>query len=139
MEVVLTVENFETEVEVQFTVKLDDSNYVKIQQEIEDDELEYKYTVYQNGRKKYTMSLDSEYEGGNTVVKLTTDEDGIRETYKFIKGDNKTIIKYDINGYSYTLHVTSVIDSETNEVIYEYKEKEKDLDWEYRQKNNKNK
>ena len=123
---------YETEVEIEFVVKLDDYNYVKIKQEIENNELEYKYTVYQNGRKQTSMSFESEVEGENTVVKLTTEENGFKETYKFIKGLDKTIIKYDGNGYSYTLFVTSTIDPQTNEVVYEYKVQEKEYDWKYR-------
>lgn len=126
------VDDNETEVEIEFVVKLDENNYVKIKQEVEDDESEYKYTVYKDGRKQTSMSFESEKEDGNIVVKLTTDEAGYKETYKFIKGEEKTIIKYDGNGYSYTLFVTSILDSETDELVYEYKVKEKEYDWEYR-------
>lgn len=125
-------EDNETEVEMEFIVKLDEGNYVRIEQETENDEIEYKYVVYQNGKKQLSMSFESEVENGATVIKLTTDEKGYKETYKFIKGDNKTIIKYSGNGYSYTLYVTSKLDEVTGELVYEYKEYEKEFKWEYR-------
>lgn len=120
------------EVEIEFLVKLDENNYVRIEQEIEEDEVEYKYVIYKDGRKQTSLSFESEVEDGVTFVKLTTDENGYKATYKFIKGENKTIIKYSGNGYSYTLFVTSMLDEETGELVYEYKVDEKEFNWEFR-------
>lgn len=125
-------EDDETEVEMMFVVRLSEGNYVKIEQENEADEVEYKYTVYENGRKKNSMSFEVEEEKGSTFIQLTTTENGYKETYKFIKTVDKTIIKYESKGYSYTLFVTSKLDEATGELVYEYKVKEKDFDWEYR-------
>lgn len=129
------VEDDEEEVEIEFKVQLDENNYVKIEQEIEGDEAEYKYVVYRDGKKYSSLSFESEEENGKTHIKLTTTENGYKETYKFIKDENRTIIKYDSNGYSYTLIVTSKIDEETNELVYEYKVKEKEFNWEFRKDN----
>ena len=131
------IDDNETEVEIEFVVKLDDENYVRIEQETEEDETEYKYVVYKNKKKQLSMSFESEVENGVTVIKLTTDENGYKETYKFMKKDNKTIIKYQGNGYSYTLYVTSTLDSETGEMVYEYKAYEKDFSWKYRKEHKK--
>lgn len=122
----------ETEVEITLIVKLDDKNYVRIDQEVEDDEIEYQHTIYKDGRKYSSIKLSSEEEFGTTVTKITTSENGYKETYKFYKSENKTIIKYSGNGYSYTLFVTSTTNSETGEVTYEYKAKEKEFNWEYK-------
>lgn len=131
------IEDGEEEVEIEFLIKLDETNYVKIEQEVEDDEEEYKYIIYKDGRKYSSMSFKTEVENGATVFKLTTSMDGVRETYKFIKNENKIIIKYSKDKYSYTLFVTSKLDEETNEVVYDYKVIEKDFNWQYRKDNKK--
>lgn len=131
------IEDGEEEVEFEFLIKLDEANYVKIEQETEDDEEEYKYIIYKDGRKYSSMSFSTEVEMGATVFKLTTSIDGVRETYKFIKNENKIIIKYNKDKYSYTLFVTSKLDEETNEVVYDYKVIEKDFNWQYRKGNKK--
>ena len=126
------IDDNEVETETSFRIILDDYNYVRIEQEIEDDETEYKYTIYKNGHKQSSLKFETDIEYGVNVVKLTSEENGNRETYKFIKEADKTIIKYDGNGYSYTLIVTSKIDEVTGEIVYEYKAKEKEYNWEYR-------
>ncbi len=126
------IELDDDEVEINFIVKLDENNYVKIEQEVEEDEVEYKYVVYKDGRKQTSMSFESEEENGSNIVKLTTEENGYKETYKFIKADNKTVIKYTGNGYSYTLFVTSTLDETTGELVYEYKVLEKEFAWQFR-------
>lgn len=130
------IDDFEEEIEVEFTVKLDENNYVKIEQETENDEVEYQYTIYKNGKKFSSLSFEKEEENGATHIKISTTENGYKEIYKFIKGKDLTTIKYEGNGYSYTLFVTSNIDPETNEVVYEFKVKEKDFSWKLN-KNNK--
>lgn len=126
----------EEEIEIKFIVKLDEENYVVIKQEIEDDEIEYEYSVYQNKRKVSTLKFESEEENGKTVVKLTTNENGYKETYKFTKGENYTVIKYQGNKYSYTLVVTTRLDEATGDIVYEYKVKEKEYSWEYHKHHN---
>ena len=114
------------EVEIKFIVKLDEENYVSIEQEIEEGEVEYKYTIYKNGRKVSSLSFEFEEENGKTFVKFsTTNAEGERESYKFIKDKDVTIIKYETRGYKYTLIVTASEDAEGN-VVYDYKVKEKE-------------
>lgn len=121
----------EDEVEIEFIIKLDEQNFVKIEQEIEDDEIEYKYTIYKDGKKYSSLKFETENENGKTHIKLTTEENGFKETYKFIKEDAKTVIKYDGKGYSYTLVVTSSVNEDTGEIIYNYYVKEKDFSYKY--------
>ena len=124
-------EEDDEEVEIKFIIKLDEGNYVSIEQEIEEDEVEYKYNVYKNGRKVSSLNFESEEENGVSHIKLTTtNENGERETYKFIKGEETTVIKYESKGYKYTLVVTSTVDGEGN-VVYDYKVMEKDFTWKY--------
>ena len=113
-------------IEIKFTIKLDENNYVSVEQEIEEDEVEYKYTIFQNGRKASSLTFNSEEEDGNTFVKLTTTNDkGEKETYKFYKSADVTIVKYETKGYKYTLVVTASEDSEGN-IVYDYKVREKE-------------
>lgn len=119
------------EVEIKFVVKLDDDNYVSVEQEFEGTEVEYEYTVFQNRRKVSTLKFKSEEEDGKTCIKLTTtNEQNEKEIYKFIKDAGKTIIKYETRGYSYTLIVTSSVDEEGN-TVYDYIVKEKDFKWQF--------
>ena len=122
------------EVEIKFIIKLDEENYVKIEQEIEEGEVEYEYSIYQRGRKASTLKFETEEENGKTFIKLSTTENGYKETYKFIVDETHTIIQYKGNGYSYTLIVTSTTDEEGN-VTYNYFVKEKDYSWKYEEKN----
>ena len=119
------------EVEIKFIVKLDEGNYVSIEQEIEDNEIEYKYDIYKNGRRESSLKFETEEENGKTHIKLsTTNNLGQTETYKFIKDIDKTIIKYESRGYSYTLIVTSSVDEEGN-IVYDYVVKERDFKWQF--------
>ena len=119
------------EVEIKFVIKLDENNFVSVEQEIEEDEVEYQYNVYKNGRKVSSLNFESEEENGVSHIKLTTtNENGERETYKFIKGEETTVIKYESRGYKYTLVVTNTVDEEGN-VVYDYKVMEKDFAWKY--------
>lgn len=121
----------ETEVEITFIIKLDEANYIKIEQEIEENEVEYKYSIYKDGYKTNSMTFKSEEENGHTYIKLTTNDNGVKETYKFYKSENRIVIKYESKGYFYTLYVTSKLDETTNEIVYDYKVKEKEFDWKY--------
>lgn len=121
----------EDEVEIEFIIKLDENNYVKIEQEVEEDEFEYKYTIYKDGRKYSSLKFESENENNVIHVKLTSEENGFKETYKFIKEADKTIILYQTKGYSYTLVVTSSENAENGEVVYNYYVKEHDYTYKY--------
>jgi hypothetical protein len=121
------------EVEIKFVVRLNEENFVTIEQEIEENEVEYKYEVFKNGRRDSSLSFKSEEEDGKTFIKLTTTSlDGERETYKFTKGEDVTIIKYESKGYSYTLIVKASVDAEGN-IVYDYKVKEKEgFNWNHK-------
>lgn len=113
----------ENELEMTIRIIKDDNNYVVIEQEIEKNEVEYEYTVYKNGRK--TLSLSMEVENNNEVeIKFTTNENGVKETYKFsketISGNEVIKIKYQSTSTNYTIKVKAITDTTTNEVIYEY-------------------
>ena len=127
------VEEDDEEVEIKFIIKLDDENYVKVEQEIEEDEVEYKYDVYKGRRMEYSLKFESEEENGKTIVKLsTTNEKGNMETYFFVKEDDKTVIRYQSRGYSYTLIVTASEDAEGN-IVYDYKVKEREgFNWNHK-------
>ncbi len=56
------------EFEVEFKIMIDELNYVKVEQEIEDNEEEYKYTSYTNGKK--TLEYELEFEVNKNKVEV---------------------------------------------------------------------
>lgn len=120
------------ELELKLVIKLDDANYVSINQEIENNETEYSYDVYNNHRKTFSISLEvdnnTEYE-----VKVKTINNGVNETYMFKKDTtNNTIhIKYHSEGNVYHLTVKGFVDSDTGETVYEYKVSESNKQYHY--------
>ena len=66
-----------------------------------------------------------------TSLKITTTENGYKETYKFIKENNKIKIEHTTNTTKYTIFV-NITQNEIGETIYEYKVKEKDKNYNYK-------
>lgn len=58
----------EGEFEVEFKIMIDELNYVVVEQEIEDNEEEYKYTSYTNGKK--TLEYELEFEVNKNKVEV---------------------------------------------------------------------
>lgn len=85
-------EGKETETTIKFTTYLDENNYIIVEQEVEDNEIEYEYKIYQNGVKVQDIEIELEKKNGKTeleyeLVDLTT---GIRKktAYKLKTIDN---------------------------------------------------
>ena len=70
--------------EVSFFIDLDDLNYIKVSQEIDENETSLKYTIVQNGVKT-KLSFKTEIEDDETVIKLTQSIDGVDTKYTFIR------------------------------------------------------
>ena len=58
----------DNEFEVEFKIMIDELNYVVVEQEIEDNEEEYKYTSYTNGKK--TLEYELEFEVNKNKVEV---------------------------------------------------------------------
>lgn len=115
-------EEEDSEIELKVSVKLDESNYVILEQEIEDDEISYQYELIKNGKK--SLSIEFEIEDSEEFeIEIKQIEDGKVVYYNFEKDtvDNVIKIKYRNNGDVFNLVAKGYIDEETNEVVYEYK------------------
>ena len=74
----------EGEEETNFTVKLDQSNYVNIEQETENNEKEYSYTAYQNGVKVFESSVEYQaYKSGRVELTFEREQKGEEIEYNF--------------------------------------------------------
>ena len=74
----------EGEEETNFTVKLDQSNYVTIEQETENNEKEYSYTAYQNGVKVFESSVEYQaYKSGRVELTFEREQKGEEIEYNF--------------------------------------------------------
>ena len=106
------------EYEVSFTYQIDENNYIKVEQEIENDESEFNYTVIQNRRKVYEYSLEVE---DNSVELEVKDRNlGVEKMeFEFLKRDNRTYIIAEVrqNGVSSEIVFEKVVD-ELNNITY---------------------
>lgn len=106
------------EYEVSFTYQIDENNYIKVEQEIENDESEFNYTVIQNRRKVYEYSLEVE---DNSVELEVKDRNlGVEKMeFEFLRRDNRTYIIAEVrqNGVSSEIVFEKVVD-ELNNVTY---------------------
>lgn len=81
-------ENLDSEFEL--TIFIDKYNYVKIEQEIEKDEFEYKYLIHENGEKTY--EIDYSEKGKKTFLEI---KDNIKKYYfNITKNDSYILIDY---------------------------------------------
>ena len=106
------------EYEVSFTYQIDENNYIKVEQEIENDESEFNYTVIQNRRKVYEYSLEVE----DNSVELEVKERNLgveKMEFEFLKRDNRTYIIAEVrqNGVSSEIVFEKVVD-ELNNITY---------------------
>lgn len=123
------IENNEFEMEIKIT--LDSDNYVVISQESEDNELEYEYLIFKDGKK--FSKLEFEVEDGKEIeLEFRTTENGYRETYHFKKENNEIKIKYSTDTTSYTIKAKASVDPETGETVYTYKVKETNKEFKYK-------
>lgn len=84
-------ENFE----IKFTAKIDETSYVKIKQEIENGEVKYVYTVFENGVKTNNFEIKFGNEGEERTVQMRVMNGDSEIRYKLMKGEesNKKFIR----------------------------------------------
>lgn len=76
--------------EFELTIFIDEKNYIKIEQEIEVDEYEYKYFIHEDGAKVYEIDYSEEIEGTTLEIK-----DNVKNYYFIInKNDGNLLIEY---------------------------------------------
>lgn len=111
------------EYELNIIAKIDDNNYIVIEQESEADEQELLYQVWKDGKKVTSFSLSLEEEKGETSVKIKSTVDGqttYRKFSKEVKGNETVIkIKQTIGNENYEVKVKITIDA-NGEEVYTY-------------------
>ena len=111
------------EMEMSFKVLKDERNYV----EIEQDEQEFAYTLYENGRKTYETELEYEIDARKNKIEFEFSEksDKDRKTYSYEyvtrKGKQYIYVKIKENGTT-TAAVIEVVVDENNQVSYTFVE-----------------
>lgn len=64
------IEGNEIEVEVEFTTYLDNNNYIVVEQSVENGELEYEYSIYENNKKIQEVELEIEYKNSQVEIEF---------------------------------------------------------------------
>lgn len=110
--------------ELSFFVSIDENNWIKVAQEIDDDEEQYKYTIMTDGVKtKMTFKIEEDDEGVKVTLKETIGADVY--SYKFYKTTDEQgnevlyIIAFE-DGIVTHIKVTSTYDETTGETTYTY-------------------
>ncbi len=88
------------EMEVEFKISLDNDTYVKVEQETENGEEEYKYTKYENGRRVYQTEMEVEEKNHKVEFNFKEkDSNGITTYYKYdiIELDGKKYVRVHLN------------------------------------------
>lgn len=84
-------EGNESESSIEFTTKskTNPNNFIKISQEVENNEVEFEYEIYKDGIKVSESEFEVEQEKNHTVVELEfKNSNQNKATYKLIKGNN---------------------------------------------------
>lgn len=89
-----TKEREDDELEVSFSYHIDDSNYVRVSQEIERGEQEFQYEVYENRRMIHSYSLEME----NDEVELHSESIGsnLYLEFAFFRQQERTLIRCNV-------------------------------------------
>lgn len=112
------------EMKVSFEARIDSKNWVKIEQEVESDETEFKYIVCVDGVKNVTkISIEKENDEVKMRLTFVEDKDKTQYFFKVENENNKKVIKIKVvnKELSAVIRVYVTTNPETNEVTYEYK------------------
>lgn len=112
------------EYEMSIIAKIDDNNYILIEQETEDDEQELSYQVWKDGKMVTSFSMSLENEKGETSVKIKSSVDGQVTYRKFSKeeenGQTTIKIKQTVGNEQYNVIVKITKDAQTGQDVYKY-------------------
>lgn len=116
------------ECEVEIVLKISDTYYVAVSQEIEKHEKEFEYKFFKsnpkNSKPYKTLEVEIEFDGENTSVGLSVNEDDFEYEmdFKYNKKDQNCIdVKYDDEDFR-----IKVNESDHNKYSYEHKGKDKE-------------
>ncbi len=84
------------ELEVGFTYMLSENTYISVQQEKEQGETEFEYTIYENGRKTYDYSLEVEDREVELKVRDKANLSNLTMEFSLFERDGTTYIRADI-------------------------------------------
>ncbi|MDE7181791.1 MAG: hypothetical protein K2O41_01995 [Clostridia bacterium] len=96
-------EDGETEVSIEFTTKskINPSNYIVVEQSVENGEIEYEYKIYENGRKIMDAEIEVEYKKNGVELEFSV-KDGLagqKTKYKITTAGNSVYdIQFKVNG-----------------------------------------
>lgn len=110
----------EDEFEVSFSYQTGENSFVRVKQEIENDEHEFEYEIISNGQKIYDYSLEVEH---NQVELKLKDGALSRKKLEFtlFELDGKTLIMAKVKeGIDQTYHILfeKIVNAETGEISY---------------------
>ena len=122
------VEDGESEAETSFRVTLGEGRYMLVEQSFETDEdgeqeQEYSYKIYENGKLTARSSFEYEVEDGKTEVKMTSFADGQSQVFYFEKDtvDGRDIIRLRVGaGKDAERYIIVALKDENGNVFYEY-------------------
>lgn len=83
------------EMELEFTTKIDENNYVVVKYEVESEEIEFQYEVYRDGSKISEFKVEFETEDDETKIELEYASDNQFGKYEFEleEKDGKLVLK----------------------------------------------
>ncbi len=124
----------EDEYELSLMIRLSAGNYVILEQEVENNEQEYKYQLIENWKKKFEFEIEIGEKSLELEMQVVEEnEEGKTEKVKYafrcktIEDQVYVVIKRTAREGSVEIFVKASVDAETGEIVYEYKVKEKEF------------
>lgn len=113
----------EGEFEVEFKIMIDELNYVVVEQEIEDNEEEYKYTGYTDGKKTLEYELEFEVNKNKVEVEFKEKSGTSKKKTKFesVEKDGKKEVKISIEENKIKEHYLILIyEDQDGNIVHEF-------------------
>lgn len=110
------------EIEIKFTITLENNKKVVIEQETENNEQEFSYTIYNGNTEIYSTSFGVEVENGMIEFESEYEKDGkeleleIKQAEK--NNNNKFYIEYEDNNQKTRIIVEKTIENNTVKYVY---------------------
>ena len=132
------------EVEVCFKILLDENNYVIVEQEMEDEEQEFKYMVFENGKKVLDTKIEYEYDEESKEMEVVFKTKTLNENamYKYTMFDDENGSYIGVRIKTNTSNIKALIQVKVDElgnkeyeiikITEDNKGKDKDLKEEYK-------
>ena len=113
----------EGEFEVEFKILIDELNYVVVEQEIEDNEEEYKYTSYTDGKKTLEYELEFEVNKNKVEVEFKEKSGTSKKKTKFesVEKNGKKEVKISIEENKIKEHYLILIyEDQDGNIVHEF-------------------